>query len=86
MFCCFLLCAIAPRSQSSRLEIPAGTKDECAPCEDAFPLTSELFGYVLIVAFFCEFLARAKAQGGERFFRPMYNKLEICVLVAGTEL
>jgi hypothetical protein len=38
---------------------------------------------MLIGAFFCEFLARAKAQGGEYFFRPMYNKLEILVLAAG---
>lgn len=52
--------------------------------QDAFPLTSLFWGYMLIGAFFCEFLARAKAQGGEYFFRPMYNKLEILVLAAGT--
>lgn len=52
--------------------------------QDSFPITSEIVGYILLGAFFCEFIARAKAQGGERFFRPMYNKLEFFVLIAGT--
>lgn len=51
--------------------------------QDSFPITSEIVGYILLGAFFCEFIARAKAQGGERFFRPMYNKLEFFVLIAG---
>lgn len=52
--------------------------------QDSFPIASEIFGYILLGAFFCEFIARAKAQGGERFFRPMCNKLEFFVLIAGT--
>ena len=43
--------------------------------QDSYPVTSEIFGYVLLAAFFAEFLARTKAQGGEHFFRPLYNKL-----------
>ncbi|CAE7247537.1 unnamed protein product [Symbiodinium natans] len=49
-----------------------------------FVRTSQVLGYVLVIAFGCEFLIRTKAQGGEIFFRPLFNKLEFCVLAAGT--
>ena len=49
-----------------------------------FVRTSQVLGYVLLVAFGCEFLIRTKAQGGEIFFRPLFNKLEFFVLTAGT--
>eukprot|EP00913_Durusdinium_trenchii_P034552 g32324.t1 len=52
--------------------------------QDAYPVTSEVVGYLLLLGFFCEFFCRAKAQGGESFFRPFYNKLELCVLAGGT--
>ncbi|CAE7216166.1 unnamed protein product [Symbiodinium sp. CCMP2456] len=48
-----------------------------------FVRTSQVLGYVLLVAFGCEFLIRTKAQGGEIFFRPLFNKLEFFVLTAG---
>ncbi|CAE7769230.1 unnamed protein product, partial [Symbiodinium pilosum] len=49
-----------------------------------FVQTSRVLGYVLLFAFGCEFLIRTKAQGGEIFFRPLFNKLEFCILSAGT--
>ena len=49
-----------------------------------FVRTSQVLGYVLLMAFGCEFLIRTKAQGGEIFFRPLFNKLEFFVLTAGT--
>ena len=48
-----------------------------------FIRTSQILGYVLVLAFGCEFLVREKAQGGETFFRPLFNKLEFCLLAAG---
>ena len=41
-----------------------------------FVVTSEVLGYVLLVALLAEFLVRTRAQGGEHFFRPFLNKME----------
>eukprot|EP00439_Symbiodinium_sp_Y106_P022618 s5901_g2.t2 len=56
----------------------------CAVEFFAFVRTSEVLGYALLFALGAEFLLRAWAQGGEHFFRPSLNKMEFCVLAAGT--